>query len=415
MLIRLRRCIALDDGVTVVETMFAIMVLSIALFALMGSLIASARSQLEQRTRTQAIRVANEHLERSREYGFETLKTDLLAGCPAGSSCAPTSKTVGSQTYNITPTLTEVDASNPSLGPQPGQTTMMQVATDVAWSERDTSRRVSFATTVAQTKPDLTKDIVGIKVFPDPTVVSPTTTMDPNPIGQPTQDVVITAELKGLDAATPVTVSWTDDQGAKGPFAMTTTNAKHWSRTIPKASIRKDVPDGEDYGQLEFIVEVNIGGGVTLRQQQTLQVAHAVNPPSIYPPRQGQNYVGSQTFVSPVTIPLVRTGQQSLRGRNSVQVTFSAEVLGGLDPAASPADTVTAYWYNGATLVNGGQLLYDPSYTPPASTTGTVWRKVLPVSGAVFPQNVTNLTIYLQGVRASDGANYYVSVPVTLS
>ena len=330
MLKRLSRCIASDDGVTVVETMFAIMVLSVALFGLMGSLIASAESQLDQRRRTQGIRVANEYLEGHRAFGFDTLKADLLAGCQPGTTCAPSTKVVDGVVYTITPVVTEVDPTNPALGPQPGKSTLMQVSTTVSWEVRSQAKSITFSNIVSPTKPDLTKDIKNITVFPDPTIVSKTTPSDANPWGQPTQDIQLTVELRGLGPSTPVQVTWVDDQGAKGPYTLTTTDSKFWTRTISKTLIRKVIPgmdtasldDDQEFGDLEFLIEVDIGAGQILRQQQTLRLSRAVNPPYITPRTSGSYPYPSPTLISPTNIPLVRNGPQAGRGRNTVPVVF---------------------------------------------------------------------------------------------
>ena len=434
MLKRLRRCIASDDGVTVVETMFAIMVLSVALFGLMGSLIASAGSQLDQRRRTQGIRVANEYLEGHRALGFDKLQADVVAGCLAGSSCAPSTKTLGGVTYTITPTVAEVDPTNPSLGPQPGKASVMQVSTTVSWPVRSTTKTVTFSNVVSPTKPDLTKDIKNITVFPDPTIVSKTTPSDANPWGQPTQDIQLTVELKGLGATTPVSVSWVDDQGAKGPYTLTTTDGKFWRRTISRTLIRKVIPgmdtatvdDDQEFGDLEFLLTVDIGGGVLLRQQQTLRLSRAVNPPYITPRRSASYPYPSPTLVSPASIPLVRTGPQSSRGRNTGPVVFQVQVSGlNFTDQGTTTDTVVAQWLNwdNSTCVNwayAGAVMPAPAgcviqapmtYQP---STG-YWRRDIPANNQIFPQSVSNMTIQFLVTRQSDGSTAAVNLPVTLS
>jgi type II secretory pathway pseudopilin PulG len=425
---RFMRCFASDDGVTVVETMFAIMVLSIALFGLMGSLIASAHSQLDQRRRTQAVRVANDFLEGQRQWGFDKLKTDLLAGCIAGSSCAPSTETVGGVTFTITPTVAEVDPTNPALGPQPGKATVMKADATVSWAVRSQTKSLSFSTTVAPIKPDLTKDIKGITIFPDPTVVSKTSDADVNPNGQPTVDVQLTVELKGLSIGTPVSVSWTDDQGAKGPLSLTSTDGKLWKRTIPRTQIRKVLPgmgtvtvDDDADGELEFLFTVDIGAGQTLSQQHTLRLTRASNPPKfactpaspltspVTCTPQSPTRIVTTPASTPTSIPIVRSGAQSGRGRNTVPVDFYAEVSSGLNFAddGTTADTVTAYWQEGNTWISA-PLTYVPS-------TGK-WRRQIPTNGQVFPQLPagTVLPIYFQARRASDGVTSTVRVNVVL-
>jgi type II secretory pathway pseudopilin PulG len=434
MLKRLRRRIASDDGVTVVETMFAILVLSVALFGLMGSLIASAESQLDQRRRTQGIRVANEFLEQRRADGFDKLKADLLAGCLAGSTCAPSVRTVDGVDYTITPVVTEVDPTNPALGPQPGKATLMQVNTTVAWSARSQTRSINFTNVVSPTKPDLTKDIKNITVFPDPTVVSKTTPSDANPWGQPTQDIQLTVELKGLGPTTPVNVSWVDDQGAKGPYSLTTTDGKLWKRTIAKTLIRKVIPgmdtatldDDEEYGDLEFLVEVDIGGGVILRQQQTLRLSRAVNPPYITPRRSTSYPYPSPTFITPTSVPLVRNGPQANRGRNTVAMVFQTQVSGlNFTDQGTTTDTVVAQWLNWdvaacVTWAQAGAVPPSPAgcviQAPLTyqSSTG-YWRRDIPANGQIFPQSVSNMTIQFLVTRQADGSTAAINIPVTFT
>lgn len=428
MLIRIRRAITADDGVTVVETMFAVVVVAIALFGLMGTLIATAKSQLDQRTRTQATHVANGFLETSRQAGFDTLKADLLNGCPAGSSCAPKEQTIGAQSFTVTPVVTEIEAGNPTgtryrtvsgCGPGgcPVTSAVMKVDTTVSWTIKDKTFTSTSSTVVSPVKPDLTQEIKSITVFPDPTVVSKTTSTDTNPWGQPTQDILLTVELKGLDASTPVSVTWVDDQGAKGPYALTTTDAKKWTRTISKTLVRKIIPgmgtettdDDEEFGELEFLVSVNIGNGTVLKQQQTLRLARAVNPPTFTKPGKQ-----SPTYINPNSFSITRSGPQSGRGYNTVAVVFSAEVNGlNFTDQGTTNDTVIAHWYDSGT---GNWVSAPLTYMTSGTHVGT-WRREIPVNGQKFPvlPSGSTLDIYFQAIRQADGANTYIKMPVTLT
>lgn len=428
MLIRLRRCIAADDGVTVVESMMAILVLTVALFGLMGSLIATAHSQLSQRQETSATRVANEHLERQRSRGFDPLKADMLANCPAGSSCATQTVNRNGLQYTINTTLREIEAGDasrwvgvggvcaPAGCPTGGRPTVMQADTTISWLVKGRTKTVRSSTMVSPTKPDLTKDIKGITIFPDPLIVAPTSPSDTNPAGQPTTDLLLTVELKGLDATTPVSVSWTDDQGAKGPFALATSDAKKWTRTIQRTQIRKAIPVDEESTALELQIEVNIGSGIILRQQQTVRLVRASNPP-IFTPRLSASNPYSKTFISPTYvssppnpqyyfwIPLLRTGNQNNRGLNTAAVVFSGEVSGMINDDGTTRGTVTATWMEGSQQISAA-LTWNPSTQ--------TWRREIPINGQKFPIGPTTVNITFTAYRTSDGATGNVTLLVYL-
>jgi hypothetical protein len=174
------------------------------------------------------------------------------------------------------------------------------------------------------------------------------------------------------------------------------------------------------------MVAVDIGGGVVLRQQQTVRLSRAVNPPYITPRRSGSYPYPSPTFVNPTSIPVVRTGQQSTRGRNAAAVIFQTQVSGlNFTDAGTTTDTVVAQWLNwdSNTCVNwayAGAVMPAPSgcivqapltYQP---STG-YWRRDIPINGQVFPQTVDSMTIQILVTRQSDGSTAAHNIPVTLT
>ncbi|HWB72917.1 MAG TPA: prepilin-type N-terminal cleavage/methylation domain-containing protein, partial [Egibacteraceae bacterium] len=118
----LRRRLSGDDGLSLIEMLVAIFILSVALFALLGGLIASARSLADQRSRSAATRVASEHLEELRAQGFDALRTTA--------SPFTVTRTLDGRTYTIVTTLQEEDADPATAGGP----TVMRITATVSWT-----------------------------------------------------------------------------------------------------------------------------------------------------------------------------------------------------------------------------------------------------------------------------------------
>lgn len=397
MLTWIRRHVSLEDGVSVVETLFAVLVLTVALFGLMGTFIASAASQLDQRSRTSATRVATHKLEVLRRTGFEALKAQLPVGANALTITDPP-VSVNGQSYTVTTLLQELDANDSSLGPQPGQPTVMHATATTEWSVKDKLKSVKFSTAVAPTKPDAAKDIKKITLFPNPSILNPPET-DPGASVNPTRDVTITVELKGLDSSTPVSVTYDDDaSGVKGPHSLLTADGKSWTLNIARTQIVESIPVGDQSGELPFTVRVDIGNGMVLTQNQTLMLVRASTPPEIAkidltPQDVTDNAWEADVIVSINPITVYKQGNKFTKGYNTAAVRFSVRVWNFEAPPLT-GDAVTLYIPD----VSGSYVARSLAYDGVSDR----WWIEFPAKGQTFKEGKPT-TFYLTAYRAVDG------------
>lgn len=414
MITRIRRRISLDEGVTLVETLMAVLVLTVALFGLMGSFIASAQSQLSQRNRTAATRVMTEHLEGLRHQGHEALK-DML---PAGTYELTTStdKTVDGVTYTITTTLQEVDAdydslpspssvcpSPPTLSPPAGCPRHLRVTTinahaTVSWDVKGQTLSASSRTAIAPTKPDDSRDILAITFFPEEPFIDND--------GQPTADVTVSTQLKGFvnSPQTDVRLSYWDDDGMKGPLTMAydsmSSSGRWWKATINHTDIYRPLPDGEDVADLRVLIEVtDLSDGTTFSQTQTVQVHREPPPPSILSENEDHPIIALSSIPVHFKDVKVRGTVVSKQHYNIEDVTVALKVngLNTFDPNTNePLDNVYMVWQDH----NGNWMGYPPRALEPLTydhDTG-MWERTFVADSQGF-QPGSAQPFYFQAVR----------------
>ena len=261
----IRKRLSNEDGVTIVETMFAVLVLSVAMFGLLGTLLASAASQIDQRSRTGATRFANEHLEDLRQLGFTQMKIDKLAGCPAGSSCAVRTSPDGQ--FTATPTITEVDAE--TLGAvRVGYPRVMRITDTITWSVQGRARSAVYNTAIAPRDASLAQVIQSITMTPEVLVV--------NQLGVPSTPLNITARLTGFAAGVPLKLNYTDDVGAKS-VNLTSADGENWSGSISQAALKKVLDPSTGTGTMDFLAEI-AGTEGTITQSATLFLSNTTIP-----------------------------------------------------------------------------------------------------------------------------------------
>ena len=253
MLRRIHHRLTADDGVSLVELMVALFVITVAVFALLGSFIASAQSIQHQQTRSTATRLATEALEQARAAGFAEL------GLGVDEREVP----VGGTTYVVTRTVEWSDADDPDAG---ANEHVKHVRATVAWNLRGTGRTLEFDTIVAP----LEGPPQGIGADADPGIVA--ITMFPNPVnvdeeGEPVQDVGISVRLRHYPVTSFVEAQWLNDDETEEDVSLTYAGMNTWTASIPRSDIRfvppdeeGDDTDGEEVPGITFTVRAWDGG-----------------------------------------------------------------------------------------------------------------------------------------------------------
>ena len=129
MLTRLRRRLSQEGGISLVETLVAVMILSISMLAMLNTFVASAHATLDQRARAAGTRVATAELERLRSVVWSP-------GFVAPST--PTTVVSDGRTFTITSTVT-ADATVPQL---------KNVTSTVSWNVGSVARSTTLRTQV---------------------------------------------------------------------------------------------------------------------------------------------------------------------------------------------------------------------------------------------------------------------------
>ncbi len=306
----IRRRLSREDGVSLVEMLVAIFILSVALFALLGGLITSARSLADQRSRSAATRVASEHLEELRAQGFDALR--------ASASPVTVTRTLDGRTYTITTTLQEEDADPATAGGP----TVMRVTATVSWTVGTVARSEVHTTAVAPDPGSIASGgstpaqrIVSVNLNPNPTVI--------DAAGNPTRDVSATVVLDGFDDQAYVALTWVNDGGGtKTQYLTSTDGGITWVGVVSRTDIVRVIAPGETSPGLDFTVSV--GSPTSLSQPYTLSLtAQSSSPPTI---------TSASISVSQITVENHNNCNGPNKCRNTVAVTFSATV-DGINPA----------------------------------------------------------------------------------
>ncbi|QBI21504.1 hypothetical protein ER308_19300 [Egibacter rhizosphaerae] len=128
-----------DTGVSLVEVLIGVFVLSVGLFALLSTFIASSRSLMDEEGRAGATRAATQEIERLRAAG----EVDLLD--QVGEDPSTLEVEVAGRTYEITRHLSWMDATDPEEGDDED---LIYVGLDIRWTAAGSDRSVTFETAI---------------------------------------------------------------------------------------------------------------------------------------------------------------------------------------------------------------------------------------------------------------------------
>ena len=356
-----------DAGFTLVETMVAIVLVTIALFALMAELTAYVHHQANERRRTTAVRYLTTTLEKARGLTAQNL---------ALVSSNTTGQVVEGVSYSATQVLQRCLVSDPpdqctTPGANDPYDTRLRVT--ISWPDGTATRSVSSYTALADTsnstyRPTGSGTIStlvggtgqaasGVSVSAFTATPSSTTVTS---AGVPTSPITLNLTTVGLNSSTgSIPVTWTDDGGSHQ--TNLTGGPNSWTVTIPAASISKAVASGTS--TLTFAATVP--GTRTISTVVTTL-------------RPGVSITSCSVFPNPLVLLLRKT---------TLAETLSCTVFG-----LASSDSVTVAYTAGTSTVTKTLT----------SSNGTSWSVVLPIGSSMASSGVSE-SFTFTATRASDG------------
>lgn len=221
------RRLADEAGISLVEMMVALMIFTVAAFALLGGLIASAQSVLDQQLRADATRVATQQLESARTADFDTL---------AIGTDNQTVTTGNGRQMTVERTVEWIDAFDPDAGTNQD---VKQVTVTVGWSDRGEDREVVYTTALSP---------------PDPAVVGSNTvvaTVLPGAVpvgddGVPLLPVTLEASPDGFSYVGNMSGRWTRQDGTLASVQLAQVPATQtWSAVLPPEDLAYTMDPGD--------------------------------------------------------------------------------------------------------------------------------------------------------------------------
>lgn len=238
MLTWVRRRLQGEGGISLVEMMIALMILTISMFALLGGLIASATSVLDQQLRAEATRVATQTLEAARTADFDDLDIDTTT---------QTVTTANGREMVLERTIAYIDAFNPMTGTNED---VKQVTVVVSWSDRGRDREVTYSTAIAPPDPAIVgSQTLNVSVSPGAVEVGDD--------GVPLATVTLTAIPDGFTYLGNMSARWYRENGTLATVSVPPGGAPNtWELELPPA----DITWGLDHGE-NVEVEIRVVAG----------------------------------------------------------------------------------------------------------------------------------------------------------
>jgi len=375
----MRRRFSPDEGLSLVEVMVAMAIVTTGLLALLGELATYIHQHSFQKSHATAVRLATSSLEHSRRLSVNDLST-----LPASDT-----QTVPVNGVDYTRTTTVQICKAGSVGActpaGPNDPTVARVGVSVTWQDGNGSHHVALdssdadgANMLAGSTSGLVTNASGVSdtsVVVSSMSVSPTTTaVDAS--GRPGSDVTVTLLATGLSSSTTIPVTWTDDNGSHQ--ASMTGNGATWSVTVPATQIKRVVDSNSTSKTVVFAATVP---GVHALPTATLTVLGPVT------------FNGACTVTpAPITVvPLSR-------------LTALPEVITCTTTGLVATDSVHAT-YAWKTSTAGINLI---------SVNGKTWTATIP-SGTSMANSGSSESFTFTATRASDSATASSSLSVALS
>lgn len=360
-----------DAGFTLVETMVAIVLVTIAIFAMTAELTAYLHHQANERARTTAVRLMTTTIEAAR--GLTSAELALIA-----TGANPAQHVDHGITYSVAEDVQRCLVSDPAgtcTAQAVGSPNIdMRVRITVSWPDGDQTRSVSTYTSVADThsttySPTSTGSIaslvggssqaasgVSVSSFTASPSSSTVTTA-----GVPTSPIVLNLTTVGLNSSTgSIPVTWTDDGGSHQ--ASLTGGPNSWTVTIPADSIAKVVASGTS----DLTFAATVPGTSTL---STVTVTL----------RPGVSFTSCSVVANPIVLQL-------LNRKTALAETLSCNVNG-----LAATDSVSVSYTSGT----------GTATKTLTSSDGASWSVVLPI-GTLMASSGLSESFTFTATRASD-------------
>ncbi len=376
-----RSAAAADEGLTLVEMMVALGIITGSLLALLTGFITSSASIQSQQERARATRVSLDMHEKLR-----LLPYDEISVLPATENDVIASG--GLQVKVKTVVQDRFVTEDPTVQGR----AVKELVTTARWTGRQgVQRSVVYTTAIAQEASKANapsgyeKAIKSMTISPDPSA-------SVDYYGYTSTPIVITLVMTGHDVSDTVLIVWDDESATGRRVTASTTEGRNWTATIPAGTAGiKAVLAQNQRRDLSFRASTTTG----LTTQSSLAVwGPVLNPPVIEP-----------FTVSPNPVKVSKNGKN--RYQNVADVTASCTV-DRLDVSAGSKDSVKLTY-----IGEDGTLVEQP-----LTRTGVVGSRV--TFAHTFERSQwyfglgTNLQWTCVVTRFSDGGPASKVVPVTV-
>ncbi len=373
-----------DTGLSLIEVIAAIALISIGLFALLGELAANIRQQSLEKSQATALHIANGALEATRSQAYSSLVS------AAGTS----SKTVTMNGRDFTETrslsvCSPTDSPNTCTPPSSGAVSTVHAVVDVTWDFQGEQRTVRIARSLVDNgtlSVSSTTNPLGSCGGSGTTLVSGHLSLSPSSVtvdtaGQPSSSVTVTLTETGLSNATCVPLTWSDDNGSHQVSLTGDSGSGSFQAAIPKTSIKK---------------VVSTSGG-TLAFTATVPGSQAI--PSVSLAIVGAPAFSGNCSVSVAGLALNAISLVPLTRNTLLPATLSCATVN-----LSRTDTVVATYQSGTTTKTATLT----------SSNGTSWTATIP-SGTGMVKTGSSESITFQLTRAGDSSTASQSLTATLA
>jgi Tfp pilus assembly protein PilV len=370
-----------DEGMSLVEVIAGIAVITIGLFGLLGELAANLKQQSLEKSQATAMNLANGALEDAQGTSYSSLTGE------AGTST--TTKSVNGHDYTQTRTLqvcSPTDGPDDCTPPAPGAVSTVHAMVQVRWMFDGKPHSVKIARSLTDKSP-LTvasaTDPLGSCGGGGTTLVTGSLSLSPSSVtvsgaGHPASDVTVTLNENGLSNATCVPLTWSDDTGAHQ--VSMTGGGGIFTATIPASSITKTVSTS--------------GGSI---------VFTATVPGSQAVPSKSLTILGAPAFSGNCSVSVAGLGLNVISLLLLTRNTLLPAGLSCTTVNLAKTDTVTATYQSGT----------GTRTVTLTSSNGTNWTATLP-AGTPMKSSGSSEGFTFQLTRAGDGATASQSLTATL-
>jgi type II secretory pathway pseudopilin PulG len=370
-----------DEGMSLVEVIAGIAVISIGLFALLGELAGNIKQQGLEKSQATAMHVATGSLESARGMAYSSL-LDL-----AGTSSTTTA--ANGQVYTATRTVqvcSPTDGPNTCTAPANGAISTVHASVRVSWSFAGQSHDVQIARNISD------KSSLSVSGAIDPlgscggsgtTLVTGSLSVSPASVtvssaGQPSSSVTVSLTETGLSNATCVPLTWSDDAGSHQ--VTMTGGSGTFTVTIPASSITK--------------VVASSGGSIPFT---------ATVPGSQAVPSKSLTIIGAPAFSGSCSVSVAGLGLNIISLLPLTRNTLLPAGVTCTTTNLAKTDSVVATYQSGTGTKN----------LTLSSTNGTTWSGTIP-SGTPMKSSGGSEGFTFKLTRASDGATASQSLTATL-